>query len=191
MKQGKTIASATVLLISLTLLAGASLADTIVIPVSGEDAVTITGPGDRWIDSDGITHIRGMTVSTVLSGEDVNGVTINGTGDYEVNINLNYATGDGDMTVWGSLVASYGDLAGSWRVRFVSTVTGFVHDGEFNCPRGYDDFAGWHFRGTWTGIYGLPDPNLFDGYFQIPSGGGGKAAASESETWSTVKDLFQ
>ena len=189
MKHERTIISATVLLISLALLAGTSSGGTIFIPVSGEDAITVTDPGDTWIDSDGVTHFRGMTLSTVLSGEDINGVPISGIGHYEVNANVDYATGDGDMTVHGSLVMNYGELAGSWRILFTSIITGFVHDGEFNAARGYDDFARWHMRGTWTGTWGPPDVNFFDGYFQIP--GGGKAAATEAETWSGVKGLFR
>ena len=193
MKQRKTFSLATALLISLTALAGASLAETVVIPISGSDEVTVTSQGDMWVDSDGITHMHRFTASTVLSGEDINGVPINGIGDYEANMNIDYATGDGDMTAWGSLVMNYGDLAGSWRIRFTSTITGFVHDGEINAARGYDDFAGWHFRGTWIGFVGMPDPNLFDGYFQIPGDGGdgGKVAAFESETWGAVKGLFR
>lgn len=190
MKQGKPIFTATVLLLGLMLLTGSALGKAVFIPVSGEDAVTVTSPGESWIDDDGITHIRGLTATTITSGTDDNGVAISGAGNYQANVNLNYATGDGDMSVWGTMTMTYGDLVGSWRTRFVSTVTGFVHDGTFNCPRGFGDLSGWHFRGTWTGIYGSTLPNLFDGYFHIP-GQGNKAAGSESETWSSVKDLFQ
>jgi hypothetical protein len=189
MENGKTLKTAITLVIGLTFLAGASLGQTDVIPVSGEDMVAVTDYGDMWTDSDGVTHIRRMIVATDLSGQDVHGVPVTGTGTYEANFNIDFATGDGDMRAWGPLVMDYGDYSGSWRVMFTATLTGWVYDGEFNAARGYGDFAGWHFRGTWVGFYGSDTPNLFDGYFQIP--GGDKAAATEAHTLSSVKDLFR
>ncbi len=189
MKKITTTTSAITLLISLTLLAGASHGQAVFIPVSGEDLIAVVDYGDMWTDGGGITHIRGMIITTVLNGEDIDGVPVNGTATYEVNFNLNMTTGDGSMKAWGPLVMTYGDLSGSWRVKFNAQLTGWAYDGTFNAPRGYGDFAGWHFRGTWAGIYGQDTPNLFDGFLQIP--GGDKVVAIEAETLSAVKDLFR
>lgn len=181
--------SAITLVIGLMLLAGTSVGQTVIVPVSGEDWIVVTDYGDIWTDSDGITHIRGMIVSTNLSGEDVDGVPANGTGIYEASFNLDMVTGNGDMRAWGPLVMNYGDLSGSWQIKFTATLTGWAYDGQFNATRGYDDFAGWHFHGTWSGIYGSDTPNLFDGCFQVP--GGDKAVATEPVTWGGVKTLFR
>ena len=172
----------------LGLMTGSPLAQTIFIPMSGEDVTTITDPGVQWIDDEGITHMRGVMYTAVTTGQDIDGIPINSVGYYEANINLDMETGDGDLTAWGSNVGTYGDIAGSFRVRFAATLTGFLADGTFIGPRGYDGFEGWKMRGTWTGIFGVP-PNYYEGEYQIP--GGDKSPGDEATTLSSVKALFR
>jgi len=191
MKTGKKTHAIMVLVLGIVLIAGAGQAQTQFIPMSGEDATTITDPGTIWTDDDGVTHVRGMKAISVLTGEDVDGVPITGAGDYTVDVDLNFITGDGEFTASGMLAMSYGDRVGSWKIRFNTNITGFVHDGTFKAPRGFGDFRRWHLRGTWTGIYGAGEPHVFDGVFQIPGHHGDKAAAVELKSLSAVKSLYQ
>jgi len=179
------------LAIGILLVAGTSLAQTRFVPMNGQDATTIIDPGVSWTDDDGVTHIRGMKATSVLTGDDVDGIPITGAGDYTVDVDLNYTTGDGEMVAAGMLAMSYGDLVGSWKIRFTTTITGFIHDGIFKAPRGFGDFRRWHLRGTWTGTYSSDDPHLFEGIFQIPGHHGDKAGAVELKSLSAVKNLYQ
>jgi hypothetical protein len=161
---------------------------TVIIPVSGEEQLTLVEPGVQWMDSDGITHMRGLIYASELSGHDGDGVPITGAGLYELNLNIDLNTGNGDVQASGTAEQHYGDLSGEWRAQITATITGFVYDGTVNCPRGFGDFTGWHFRATWTGIFG-GGPTQFEGAYQIP--GGAKSVATESASWSSVKALFR
>lgn len=190
MKSALKTRAAVILVIGILLVAGTSLARSRFIPMSGQDATTIIDPGVVWTDDDGVTHIRGMKATSIMTGEDIDGVPITGAGDYTVDVDLNYTTGDGEMTAKGMLAMGYGDRVGSWKIRFNTTITGFVHDGTFKAPRGFGDFRRWHLRGTWTGVYSSGEPHLFDGVFHIPGHHGDKAAPVELKTLSAVKGLF-
>ena len=189
MKQRKIIPVTTVLLISVALIVGAAWAGSIEIPVSGTQEMTTTDPGRVWIDEDGITHYRGLVIIAVIEGQDLDGVSVTGDGYYVFNINIDMATGNGDLNITISTEMTYGDLVGAWRGRGVATITGFFIDGTFNYFRGYDDFEGWHMRGVHTSIFG-GTTGQWEGIFHIPGGGGGNKAAA-SETWSAVKALYR
>lgn len=175
------------LTVSLALAAGTGWAQTIEIPISGMETLTTIDPGDTFVDADGITHIRGLIQISQIVGQDADGVPVTGVAEYTHNINIDMATGDGNVNTKISTELFYGDLAGHWRGMCHITTTGFVHLGSFVYSRGTDDFAGWHMRGTVTGVFGAL-VNTWEGHFQIP---GGHKAAVEARTWSGVKDLFR
>jgi hypothetical protein len=185
-----TRSAITVIVMVLALVVAASIATagTMLIPVSGEEHLTIVDPGVQWTDDDGITHMRGLTYESVLSGHDADGVPIAGTGTYVLNVNVDLSTGDGEVQATGISEQQYGDLSGGWRANFTATITGFVYDGMANCPRGSGDFTGWHFRATWPGLFGA-GVTYYDGEIQIP--GGEKAITTESESWSSVRALYR
>jgi len=179
---------ATVLVVGLAVVPGNAWAQTIVIPNYGTETVTTVDPGRQFTDADGITHYRGLIQASQIVGQDADGVTVTGTAVYVNNINIDMVTGDGDISVKMSTESTYGDLSGAWRGSAALTITGFVFDGSFNYSRGSGDFDGWHWQGSISGVFGGTE-NLWDADFHIP--GGGKAAATEAETWSDVKSLFR
>ena len=178
--------------IGLVLGAGTTWAGTIEIPVFGTQTATTIDPGKQWTDEEGVFHIRGLENIVEAEGQDMEGVPVVSTAHYEININIDLATGDGDFISRGTQEMTYGDLIGVWEGGNANaTISGFVYDGTFNWPRGSGDFDGWHMRGIWTGFF-TEGESHWDGVFQIPGGGGGdKAAAYESETWSSVKALYR
>ena len=189
MKRSKIIRVTTALMAGLVFIAGATWAGTIEIPFSGTDTLTPIDPGVVWTDEDGVTHYRGAVYTSVLAGQDNNGVPVSGSNTYTVNINIDMATGDGDFNARAISEVTYGVLVGTWEGRIVATYSGFVANGTYNYPRGDGDFEGWHQRGVLTGFFGVADVQ-WEGIIQIP-GGGNKAAASESKIWSDVKALYR
>jgi len=191
MKRNTSILGVAALILSVALLSGNAWAGSIEIPVSGMHSVTTIDPGVAWIDDDGVTHVRGLAQIVEPVGEDLDGVPVTGSGVYVMNINIDMATGNGHISVDMSLDAAYGDLMGALRGHADLSITGFVIGGTYNYSRGDDDFEGWHWRGTFSGIYGGLT-GQWDGVFHIPGGGGGnKAAATEARTLSAVKGLFR
>lgn len=191
MKPRNSILCVTTLILGVTLFSGHAWAGSIEIPISGTHTSTSIDPGVQFTDDDGILHYRGLVQDVVIAGQDLDGALVTGEGQYLININIDLATGNGDMNVQSSLEMTYGDLVGAFRGRADLTITGFVWDGPFNYIHGNGDFEGWHWRGDVTGIFPLPEAQ-WEGVFQIPGGGGGdKAAASEAKTWGEVKALFR
>ena len=178
----------TALIVCVAALSSNALAGSIKIPVWGSDTSTITDPGVQWVDSDGITHYRGLVMMGIIEGQDDDGTPILGESVSVVNMNVDMATGDGDFICRTRIETAYGDLNGAWEGKLQATLTGFVYDGTYNLPHGYGDFEGWHDRGIWTGVMGSGFIT-WEGVFHIP--GGHKAAAIESTTLSAVKDLYR
>ena len=167
-------------------------AQTVFIPLAGEGPVVTVEPGFEWTDDDGVTHIRGRIYVGAEVAQDADGVPLTQSTVYVANLNLNFDTGDGDYQAKAvGDPTTYGDLTGSLVGNLDATISGFVLSGTYNYSRGFGDFAGWKHRGTWTSVVGS-EWVTFEGYLQIPGGGGGdKAAATESTTLSAVKDLFR
>jgi hypothetical protein len=178
----------TALIAGVTLVASAASAQTIEIPMSGIDYVTTEDLGDVFTDAEGITHYRGLIRTSEFVGQDADGVPITGTAEYEVNINVDLVTGDGDFRVKMASQITYGELTGAWRGTADFVLQGFFYSGPFNYSRGSGDFRGWHWRGISSGVFAGTEQYI-EGAFYIP--GGDKAAANEAETWSGVKDLFR
>lgn len=179
------------LIVSVFAVGGNTWAGSLFIPIEGTGTMTTVDPGVQWTDDDGVTHIRGMVRIGDEVGQDADGIPVTGATTYVVNMNIDMATGDGDYSSKAFGETTYGDLTGSMRGSLRATITAFVYDGTYNYPKGYGDFAGWKHRGTFTTILGI-DPVYWEGVLHVPGGGDGdKAAATEAETWSKVKDLFR
>ena len=133
--------------------------------------------------------IRGMIRTFDIQGQDIDGVPFTGVGEQVLNYNFDPATGNGDLHNREFGTVAYGDLEGSLNGSASGTSTGFLWTGSFIYPRCTGDFAGWHWRGTWSEVAGTPITQ-WDAVFQIPDGGN-KAAAVEANTWSAVKALYQ
>jgi len=187
MTRRRSLLEATILIVGVVILSGHAWGETLEIPVTGLDALTTVDPGVQFTDAEGITHYRGLVQVATIEGQDEDGVPVTGVGYYVHNINIDLATGDGDVNSKLTTQLTYGDLEGDLRGTADMAITGFVAVGSFVYPRGSGAFAGWHMRGSVTGIFGAL-LNSWDGVFQIP---GGEKAAVEAETWSAVKGLFR
>ncbi len=177
-------------MVSLMLLAGSVWAGTIVIPLTGlNDGTVLVDPGRQWTDDDGIIHVRGMVRTYDVQGQDADGVPFSGVGEQVLSYNLDPMTGSGDLMSHEYGTVAYGDLEGNLFGIGSGTIAGFLTAGTFNYPHCTGDFAGWHYRGTWTGAIGVPTVQ-WEGYFHIP-GGRNKAAAVEANTWGAVKALYR
>jgi hypothetical protein len=193
MLRKKFISVTAVLTLGIVVCAGATRAGTIEIPIFGTQTATETiDPGKEWTDEDGVLHVRGLVMTVVAEGQDMEGIQLVGTANWTANYNIDLATGDGDYVALGTEEMVYGDLTGTWGNGHCSaTISGFIIDGTWNFVRCSGDFAGWHTRGTWTGMF--PGPTTqWEGVIQIPGGSGAdKSEPSESGTWSSVKALYR
>jgi hypothetical protein len=183
----RTMIKTVVPCLGLLLLAGSSLAATIEIPAWGDQVMTTIDPGRQWTDDEGILHYRDLIQTAEMVGQDIDGNSLAGSVLYIVDINIDPVAGDGDTNVRGTIEFNYGDLSGTFEGRCVGTISGGVVDGEFNFPRGTDDFDGWKFQGTWSHVF-ASGYAVWEGNFLIP--GGDKSSVIESTTWTSVKKLF-
>ena len=158
-------------------------------PVSGiMHYEVVDGAGTQWIDEDGILHIRDAEMTwELLAGE---GDFEDGTGSGIYNANIDLATGDGDTQGFHALEFSFGELSGSFAGHADCIYTNLDMVGEF-VAHGDGGFAGMKIRETVTLVYSSGYAE-YDGILHDPHGGGGnKAAAAESQTWSSVKALYR
>lgn len=182
-----------VLLVSLVLSAGMVWAQMTLVPISGTQTGAPIDPGVQWVDDDGVVHIRGKVHASFADGLDINGVPWTSVGYVKNNINMNPATGVGDMSGYCYREYVYGDMEGSLSGRFRATSTAFRWNGTANFPHGTGDFAGWKMAGiTFTRAW--PEVvTVMEGYFHIPPTKGNDKAAppEETSTWGSVKALYR
>ena len=156
-------------------------------PVSGAMHYEVVVDGTRWLDDDGILHIRDAEMTwELLEGEG----DFVGTGWGIYNANINMATGDGDTQGFHYMDWSLGELSGSFAGHAANIYTNWVMEGEY-IGHGDGGFAGMHLRVAVTLVQASGYAE-YDGILHDPHGGGGnKAAAAESQTWSSVKALYR
>ena len=113
-------------------------------------------PARMWLDEDGILHIRGLPVSGPVSGD------LEGTISILANLNLDLATGSGDL--FGSLTLE--TSVGTWDSHFSGTITGGLASGEFvgKSPDGRK------IMGTFTERASEPGTVDFEGVILNPKG---------------------
>jgi hypothetical protein len=152
-KQRGIVPFALVLLMSVVFVSGTALGESIEIPVSGDMISSVIDPGHQWIDDEGITHIRGWIQDEEGTGQDDYGIPLWFAGIWEGNFNFD-ETYTGDLAGFGTYEMTYGELSGTIEGRVTMTMTYGLISGEFNLGHGGGDFEGWHFRGTFTSIFG-------------------------------------
>ncbi len=138
----KKISIGLLVLVALLLLAttGAQAKATMT-PFTGDETVdAILDPGDVRI-TDGIVHIRGLTLETTFVG------TISWTNIGVININMNPATGD--ATVWGTfaITLTSGDIRGTFEGHHVAKFTAGCGFLRF-VGHGIGDLEGMGIKGT-------------------------------------------
>jgi len=193
MKWGMKLSMGSVLLVSLVFTAGVAWAQMTLIPIEGTQTGQPIYPGVQWMDDDGVLHIRGKIHASFAQGHDVNGVPWTAVGTVETNVNMNPATGIGDMCGYSQRDYTYGDLQGSFSGRIRATSTAFRWIGKANFPHGSGDFTGWKVARVDFSRGWAEQITVMEGFFHIPPGGGGEKSAplDESSTWGSVKALYR
>ena len=139
MKETRTkILIVVILLVAGLLITGPAEAKAKKTDVTGTTYVTPSEeppPLKRWIDDDGILHIRGSVSEYVYEGDLV------GIGRGLVNLDLDLSTGDGHESGYSTSELTWGDLSGTFAGLFEVTYTGFVGIGH-GVYHGTGDFAG-------------------------------------------------
>ena len=153
------------------LAAGGAWVQSATIPISGVSTTMETiDPGQQWTDDDGVLHIRGMITRGMVTAQDENGVPYTGIGLQSFTINIDLATGNGDLNGRRyDTEYTYGDLRGPFEGRIVATYTAWNATGQLNY-HGSGDFEGWKFRGTYTNTWGSGEPSPFEGILHNPHG---------------------
>lgn len=184
----RTILTLTVILVCAVFGASSASAQATLTPLSGEWGYVVADEGTRWIDDDGIAHIRGMVLNWTVVGGDLD---IAGDSYSIVNTNLDPATGDGDVSSFDHFDVSFGDLVGVFEGHSGGPYTGFVYSSHF-VEHGSGDFAGMKFRGDAVIVYGSGLMS-WAGVIHDPHGGESvdKSADDELTSWSNVKALYR
>ncbi len=182
-----------VLLVSLVLSAGVAWAQMTLVAIEGTQTGAPIDPGKKWMDDNGVVHIRGKIHASFAEGYDEFGVPWAAVGVVETNVNMNPATGVGDMSGYSYRDYTYGDLEGSFSGRIRATSTAFRWEGQANFPHGTGDFAGWKVAKVTFSRGWSEQVTVMEGFFHIPPGGGGEKSAplDEPNTWGSVKALFR
>jgi hypothetical protein len=124
-------------------------------------------PIREWIDGDGIWHVRGEVANYIHEGD------LEGTGVGVVNLNLDFATGNGDESGYSTSEMTWGELNGTFEGRFSVTYTGWVGIGH-GVYHGTGDFAGMKFMEDFVIDFTVtPDPPYvvtFNGTILDPHG---------------------
>jgi len=155
MKTTKTkILAGVVLLAAVLIIAGIVWAKATMTAVTGTTYVTPSEqePLKEWTDDDGIWHVRGEVANYVYEGD------LEGTGIGIVNINLDFATGNGDESGYSTSVMTWKGLNGTFEGSFYVIYTGWVGVGH-GVYYGTDDFAGMKLIEDFTIDFTVtPDP---------------------------------
>lgn len=191
-----------VLLLGLVLSAGMAWAGVTLIPITGSQESAYhedNNPGKVWMDENGIRHIRGKTHYSIAQGVDDAGNVWTAEGWVTTNVNMNPATGVGDMSGHIERFYTYRGLEGSFSGRIRATSTAYEWIGQGNFTHATGDFVGWKVWGvTFTRAWPSPIATM-DGFFKVPPGAEippgdlpGKALPNDEESsWGTVKALFR
>jgi hypothetical protein len=147
MKKTRTkILAGMALLVGVMILAGIVWAKAVKTPVSGMYTnLSVAGPPkDVWIDDEGIQHFRRLPVSLNVEGD------LEGTSTVVVNLNINWATGNGDESGWSRFEGTWNGLTGTFEGRFSQTITDFIGVGH-GVSHGTGDFEGMKLMTSFTG----------------------------------------
>ena len=191
-----------VLFLGLMLSAGLARAEVTLIPISGSQESAFhedNDPGKVWMDEDGIRHIRGKTHYSIAQGVDDEGNVWTAEGWVTTSVNMDPATGTGNMSGHIDRYYTYRGLEGSFSGRIRATATDFVWYGEGNFTHATGDFVGWKVSGV---TFSRPWPSpiaTMEGFFKVPPGAEippGDLAdkslpAEEENTWGSLKALFR
>lgn len=124
-------------------------------------------PVREWTEDDGIWHVRGEVANYIHEGD------IEGTGVGVVNLNLDFATGNGDESGYSISVMNWDELSGTFDGSFKVIYTGWVGVG-YGVYHGTGDFAGTKliedFVIDFTVTPDLPYIVTFDGIILDPHG---------------------
>ena len=156
-------------------------------PVSGTMHYVVVDDGTRWLDEEGILHIRDSIMEwDLLEGEG----DFVGTGWGIFNANIDPATGNGDTQGFHYFDVSSGEVSGTLATHTDAIYTGFVMVGQ-SVGHGGGGFAGMHWRAESTLVFSSGFAE-YNGILHDPRGGrGDKAFPTETKSWSSVKALYR
>ncbi len=145
----------------LTVPATASAQATEVSVSGGQTTVGVIDPGREWVDTEGITHVRGLVLRVAFTG-DLEG---------EVIQNLSYNMdpfGNGDLHGSADFTGTLFGVAGALSGRFAGDISGGVFTVE-SVGAGTIGGAKAHSRVTTTGVLGS-GVATYDGTIRFPQG---------------------
>jgi hypothetical protein len=155
------------LLMAVVLATGVVRAQATKTPVEGLSLVEYVAADKIWVDEQGVMHFRGTLLLIEAQG------ALTGTGTVVGNMNMDYATGNGDgcflITYNVSWEAPWGEtLTGTFEGHGSTTYTGWFEEGH-GVLHGSGDFAGMKFIQNWTGWWDAP-PKPWQGIILDPHG---------------------
>ena len=185
------------LALGLVLSASLTWAEVTLIPITGSQLSVadhpMNDPGTVWTDDNGITHIRNKVHWSVAEGTDDQGNVWTAEGYVRNNVNLNMATGEGDMSGYIHRYYTYLGREGYFSGRINAKSTNYVWIGKGTYPHTTGDFVGWkkvkvNFTRAW------PSPIAYmEGFFKVPPGEDLDKSLTEGEltTWDAVRAMYR
>ena len=127
----------------------------------GQTTVGVLDPGTSWVDAEGITHVRGLTLEVAFTGDLV------GTVIQHLNYNIDQF-GNGDLHGSASFTGTLFGVAGALSGRFAGDLSGGVFSVE-SIGAGTIGGAKAHSRVITTGVLGS-GVATYDGTVRFPHG---------------------